>query len=778
MRRWVRTVVAVAAVLAVMGTPTASAVSDRIAVEGVVVDDLTGEPLAGITVVGEHLIASEPSPGDIGVVNASEFDRDLTDEQGRYRLEGATLADSSASQVTAIDDADRSFRYLKRTLQLPSDNGRQPDTTIAVAQSGTVHGRVSDHESGGPIAGVSVSAAPSGTRASTRVDGSYELTGVRPGEQRIMFTDRRHTESGRRYLPHETAPLLVERATATAGVDAALVPWATLTGMLVDREGQPTPIGKVLAVNVRDGTVHQGFVSRQDGGRWAIGLLPPGTYRVRFPEPYQYVPEGEAGGAPAGYAATWLGGAFVEDDAATVDVSAAEVVDVGTTAVVEASGMHGELREAVTGRPIDAACITVTDEAGREVLRDSHNVRNPGLQYRLDYLPPIELRVRVDTAAPPTCVEDYDESEHLTRWFSGASSLEDATPVTLAPGEILAGADIVLDRRAPPTGLDATVVDQVGRVAGADRFATAAEIATGSWPDGAESVVVASADASGDALAGGPLAAHERGPLLLTGADGLHPDSRAAVERLRPQRAFVLGGEATLSVQVEHDLAAAGVEEVMRIAGADRVATAALIAERLLDVENRTLLGVTAFLVAADDGSPDAVAVSGVAATRRFPILLTHRDALPEATRALLNRFSSVVVVGGVAAVSDNVARAASATSVRVERIAGGDRYETSSGVVREFTSDSISRVWLVTGAERADALAAGPAVARDGGALLLVPGHEPPTYERLARVHPLLLNLDRILLVGGHAAISAEWEDAARAAALAQRSRLDSQVE
>lgn len=139
---------------------------------------------------------------------------------------------------------------------------------------------------------------------------------------------------------------------------------------------------------------------------------------------------------------------------------------------------------------------------------------------------------------------------------------------------------------------------------------------------------------------------------------------------------------------------------------------------------------------------------------------------------------TAVAVVAVLAVMGTPTASAVSATSVRVERIAGGDRYETSSGVVREFTSDSISRVWLVTGAGRADALAAGPAVARDGGALLLVPGHEPPTTERLARVHPLLLNLDRILLVGGHAAISAEWEDAARAAALAERSTLDRQVE
>lgn len=760
---------AIVAMLAVLGASSAQAESERIAVEGVVEDDVTGAPLAGITVVGEHVDFSEPSiPDDVGVATSHEFDRDQTDEHGRYRLEGATFAGSDESWVTTLDESGRSFRYLRGTFRLPTVSGVQPFTTIALTQSGTVRGHVTDDESGDPIAGVAVSAGTSGPHSVTRADGSFELVGVRPGELQFRFSRYASSESGRLYFPYETPPLFVERATATIGVDASLVPAAVLRGTLVAPEGQPPPVGNVVAVNVRDGAEYRGFFGASDGGRWGVGLLPPGTYRVQFPDPYEYVPEGAVGQAPAGYAATWLGGAYVEDDAATVDLSAAEVLDVGTTLLAYAGGMRGDLREAVTGRPIPSACITVIDAAGREVLRIAHFFSNPGPRYRLDHLPPIELRVRVDTAPPPSCVEGYGQSEHSTRWFAAAQRLEEATPVTLGPREILTDADILLERRVPPAGLDATVVDQVGRIAGADRITTAAALATGGWPEGAESVVVASSETSADALAGGPLAALERGPLLLTGAAMLHPASRDAIERLRPQRAFVLGGEATLSQQVEEDLAAAGIWDIVRIAGADRVETSALIAERVLADDHRR--SPEAFLVAAEDGSPDAIAVSGVAASKRVPILLTHRDTLPEATRALLSRVSTVVVVGGVAAISDGVAQAATAMSVRVERIAGGDRFETSSEIVRLLSPDT-QRLWLVTGAGWADALAAGPAVARDGGALILVPGREPPTSERLARIAPLLANLDRVLLVGGPAAIRPNWEDAVRAAAVAEQS-------
>lgn len=212
--------------LIALGVSAAHAESERIAVEGVVEDDLTGEPLGGITVVGEHLIFHEPSSSyDVGVVQAHEFDRDQTDDQGRYQLEGAALAESNRSQVSTVDEIDRSFRYLARTLELPTGSGTQPFTPIAVSQSGTVRGHVTDDESGEPIPGVGVrGSGPSAPFTGTRDDGSYELTGVRPGELQIRFERYAASKTGRHYLPSESPPLFVQRATATTGVDAALVP--------------------------------------------------------------------------------------------------------------------------------------------------------------------------------------------------------------------------------------------------------------------------------------------------------------------------------------------------------------------------------------------------------------------------------------------------------------------------------------------------------------------------------------------------------------------------
>src|SRR5665811_286911 len=87
-----------------------------------------------------------------------------------------------------------------------------------------------------------------------------------------------------------------------------------------------------------------------------------------------------------------------------------------------------------------------------------------------------------------------------------------------------------------------------------------------------------------DALAGAPLAALLDAPLLLTGRSGLSPAVAAELTRLGTDHAYVLGGTAALSEQIEGDLDATGVAAVTRLAGASRFATAAMVAGELRDL--------------------------------------------------------------------------------------------------------------------------------------------------------------------------------------------------
>lgn len=270
---------------------------------------------------------------------------------------------------------------------------------------------------------------------------------------------------------------------------------------------------------------------------------------------------------------------------------------------------------------------------------------------------------------------------------------------------------------APPS-------DPVDRVAGPDRIATAIEISRSTFLV-APTVVLARSDAYADALAGAPLARKNAGPVLLTGRQGLAPAVADEIRRLGTVQVILLGGEAALSEQVERDLRAAGVLSVERISGADRFEVAARIAERVG--------GDRAFVVEGANadparGWPDAVSAGSVAARAGAPILFVTRDLLPRPTARALDGMGEVTVVGGTVAVSEAVFRRIRGTGVDlVTRVAGTDRYETSTRLADvAVAGDSDSdNVWLATGRNWPDALSAGPAVAALGKVLVLVDGSD-----------------------------------------------------
>lgn len=272
------------------------------------------------------------------------------------------------------------------------------------------------------------------------------------------------------------------------------------------------------------------------------------------------------------------------------------------------------------------------------------------------------------------------------------------------------------------------------RVDGATRVHTAVGLsrALGGSPSDVDAVVIARADRYADALAGAPLAASLDGPLLLTGGDRLSDATGDEIDRLGVSTAIVLGGTAAVSPQVVDDLRSHGVDTVRRIGGADRFETAARVAAELDGAHVYVVEGIHAD---PSRGWPDAIAVSGLAAHRVRPILLVEQDRLPEATRRFLrdDGAGSATVIGGTAAVSDEVAAQIADpdddgdADVRVQRVSGPSRYATSVAVAR-LSADAgadPARVWLATGTNWPDGLAAGAAVGAAGGVLLLVDGHQ-----------------------------------------------------
>jgi putative cell wall-binding protein len=241
----------------------------------------------------------------------------------------------------------------------------------------------------------------------------------------------------------------------------------------------------------------------------------------------------------------------------------------------------------------------------------------------------------------------------------------------------------------------------------------------------------------------------------------------SAPSRLRRSLAVgVLTASATVSALLAAPPAAAqqsdGQVTAARAAGENRFATAALLATLEFDTAEDV------FLASGGDFA-DALAASfaaGRAGVEHGPILLSaHRD-LTDPTRAALDELAPrrAFVLGGPAAIHpDVVAELETRGYDEVVRIAGEDRYDTAARIAFAFGADSHGDVGtlegqrtalLASGEDFADALAAGPVAARAQLPLFLTPSTRPhaETDRRLGD-----LDIERIVVVGGRAAVSSE---------------------
>lgn len=194
---------------------------------------------------------------------------------------------------------------------------------------------------------------------------------------------------------------------------------------------------------------------------------------------------------------------------------------------------------------------------------------------------------------------------------------------------------------------------EIVRLGGGDRFETAVEISNATHPGGSAEVFLATGGRFPDALAAAPLAASLDAPVLLAESGSLPAATGAELERLAPETVTVLGGTAAVSDDVLDEVQSRTGAETVRIAGADRFATAIAASQFLTDgAEADTVY------VATGVGWADALAGAAAAGADAAPVLLTTPGQLPPAVGEELRRLApdDVVVLGGPAAIAARVA--------------------------------------------------------------------------------------------------------------------------
>ncbi len=314
---------------------------------------------------------------------------------------------------------------------------------------------------------------------------------------------------------------------------------------------------------------------------------------------------------------------------------------------------------------------------------------------------------------------------------------------------------------APAQATEDTTVE---RVAGANRFATAAEAATKAYPGGATTVIIANGRDFPDALAAGGLAGSVDAPILLVEEDSVPQPTIDAITALAPTNIIILGGTGVVSQGIEDGLGNNGFT-VTRVSGANRFETASKAAEETGVPE---INGLKTVVLANGRNFADAVAISPGAHALSLPILLTDSDVLSPFALAFINDndVEQVLILGGGAAVSDAIEAALVASGVQTERLAGANRYATSVAIANFHLANGFTaeNIFLATGTNFADALGGGPLASITGGPLVLTT----PTALRAEVEAFLVANadvFDFLFVFGGAGAVSDATVAAAAAA-------------
>lgn len=98
---------------------------------------------------------------------------------------------------------------------------------------------------------------------------------------------------------------------------------------------------------------------------------------------------------------------------------------------------------------------------------------------------------------------------------------------------------------------DLTRAKNLQRVAGQDRYQTAAELAR-YYPNGLDTVVIATGEVFPDALSGAARAGQQDGPVVLVKSNSLSASTRDVLRYLRPEQILVVGGKGVVSTKVEN----------------------------------------------------------------------------------------------------------------------------------------------------------------------------------------------------------------------------------
>ncbi|MEV4737305.1 MULTISPECIES: MSCRAMM family protein [unclassified Microbacterium] len=403
--------------LALGGATTAIAEPDPApaggSISGAVMRADDGTPVAGVTVSAD------------GPTWAST----TTDSTGAYSLPGLAAGSYVVSFFPEGTDLKReywqgAFAYDQATPVVVGEGEVVPGIDASLDRGAAFEGTITREDDGSPIQDVSVQALDSRNEivgaTTTDASGAYHLGGLPTGQYRVRFgapdSDlmSEFWEGG--YDFSYATPVSAVEGQTVSGMDASLVVAGFINGTMTrGSDGQPVP-GWVLIYDAIEGydqpTAYPGF----DGVFRAP--VAPGTYKVLF--------------LSDGLKQEYWDDAEIWETATTITVAPRQEV-TGIDPILEPSAT-------ITGT------VTVDSAAPSKIVveawQNGQNVRAIGANattgaYTMHVAKgPYILKARIEFADGSITAK--------SQYFDGVDTAEEATPITVVPGQSVTGVDFAL----------------------------------------------------------------------------------------------------------------------------------------------------------------------------------------------------------------------------------------------------------------------------------------------------------------------------------------------
>lgn len=194
-------------------------------------------------------------------------------------------------------------------------------------------------------------------------------------------------------------------------------------------------------------------------------------------------------------------------------------------------------------------------------------------------------------------------------------------------------------------------------------------------------------------------------------------------------------------------------EKIQRLSGDNRYETS-------VEVSEKNFKSADTVVLASGQNIADALVASSYADIEEAPILLTNKNSISDEVLDEIERLKAdkVVIVGGQSSISSSVESRLKKEDIKVTRISGSDRFDTSDKLSQEVgrLSKKSSQAILVNGYKNIDALSVSSLATKEELPILLN-GRNALNMSVKNRLKQM--NVKKVYIIGGNNSISSDVE-------------------